>query len=162
MIRRLINIVTFISLLLCVGAFSLWVRSYWRFDGWNWGTPTGRAGIDSFQGYLSFGAVRVPPAALARIPRGHLLTSEPAALGAARMLRPNWSFGVFRGARVNSGGMTAWDVRVPHWLVALVCAVAPAIHLYRKKRRAPPGSCRTCGYDLRASPERCPECGTLV
>jgi hypothetical protein len=58
-----------------------------------------------------------------------------------------------------------WAFVAPSWLVALMAGTLPAVslvrlHLLRRKRRPRVGVCRRCGYDLRATPERCPECGT--
>jgi len=50
-------------------------------------------------------------------------------------------------------------------LLLLPAYLLEAYLVYRvffRKRVAPYGLCTQCGYDLRASPERCPECGLAV
>lgn len=53
----------------------------------------------------------------------------------------------------------------PLWLVVLLTSLLPirSIRAYlRERARRMEGHCLKCGYDLRASLERCPECGTAV
>ncbi len=56
---------------------------------------------------------------------------------------------------------------VPAWFSMVLLAILPAIAGFRwrergRRRRMRDGLCVVCGYDLRATPERCPECGTVA
>ena len=76
---------------------------------------------------------------------------------------------VFRRATRFSSPSFRWTVTrsnrtviVPHWFVFL-CSAVPAIIVLvrrvRESRHRAAGRCPTCGYDCRATPVRCPECG---
>jgi hypothetical protein len=88
-----------------------------------------------------------------------------------------------RGRSVNEGPLILADLSVPwggvaRWQiawgetarsVAVFGSPASALTLIawtllgplRRRRRRSKGLCPACGYDLRATPGRCPECGTL-
>jgi hypothetical protein len=55
----------------------------------------------------------------------------------------------------------------PMWCLSIIFALLPAarfrgaiIKATRGRRRQSRGLCVICGYDLRATPDRCPECGS--
>lgn len=59
---------------------------------------------------------------------------------------------------------TLWiGVTIPIWPFMLPFALGPVLWLRKMRRHifAGPNRCRGCGYDLRASPDRCPECGLV-
>jgi hypothetical protein len=59
-----------------------------------------------------------------------------------------------------------FDIVLPYWIAAILTASLPFVRLLRRvtrHRRAArvAGLCPACSYDLRATPDRCPECGTI-
>lgn len=90
--------------------------------------------------------------------------------GGRPMLTPSLGFqyecGKWTGSTFDSGsgwtGQQRWVI--PIWPFILIGTLAPLPPLlaWRRHRRRPRGACSSCGYDLRASPDRCPECGTGV
>jgi hypothetical protein len=57
------------------------------------------------------------------------------------------------------------DILFPHWFAVLITAAPPIILALRtglRPRKSSIGRCSVCGYDLRATPDRCPECGKVT
>ena len=58
-------------------------------------------------------------------------------------------------------GGSYWTLTIPLLYPLLLSAALPLAWLAaRVRRHRKNGICRRCGYDLRVTPERCPECGT--
>ena len=182
--RRLLNLLTALSLLLCVAAVGLWVRSYWRYDsvavvdntverqgdhGVLWRSYAASSGRGMLRLMVEDHEIRIRSDEPWPAPRqawelrrfaGNLaprldLTHGRGWLG----ISSGSGFGMGSGGSSHERYLT-----VPHWAVAFAAAVlaAPLVQRGRTRRvrqRHRAGSCPTCGYDLRATPGRCPECG---
>ena len=63
-----------------------------------------------------------------------------------------------------SGTVRDWYIAVPFWAIVATFGLPVALWCVgwrrrQKRNRVALGLCPDCGYDLRATPHRCPECG---
>ena len=192
--RRLFTLFSAISLLLCVTACVLWVRSLGTVDSVTVrrerASGSGQPGnliavrpepfydyveIAAYRGRVRLGMAEVrsgpvfwrpPPGGWDSYPAGSPQAQQVWDLPFQRNLMDrSWRR---RGFEYVAGRSRAFyyypmiALTVPLWSLAVSAALLPAVWLVRHAKRVHAsrrGLCPVCGYDLRASPERCPECG---
>jgi hypothetical protein len=172
--RRLLNLVTALSLLLCVALCVLWARSYWRRDSIVYNAPGELSAISSNHSSVYFERNTGWPWGPVRGKNWQWRSDTPA-VGSTwdsdvsrrvvrfRFLRFAWA--------AHDPPAEAYRLRmliVPYWSLTLLTAILPAIWFRAawrrrvRRRRDAGGLCPACGYDLRATPGRCPECGAAA
>ena len=113
----------------------------------------------------------IPPGASIAEIRHRFLTAKPFLMNRAarpglsiRRERSNLSALRYFSLRANRNEhQKEYHISVGLWVPALLCLAGLyfwVIHGRRRRRRRKLGLCLKCGYDLRASKDRCPECGT--
>jgi hypothetical protein len=167
--RRLLNVLVGTGLVMCAATIALWARSYLYFDG------TGRSFADDSVLEFSSNHGQICVQYVTNFYKGPIQKDEwewgasPIADGTGKgqiTWRKRW-------AGFQIGEMAFWSTMlgdrarfmvVPDWSILLVLG-APAwsnfFHLYVRHRRMRLGRCPICSYDLRATSDRCPECGTM-
>jgi hypothetical protein len=156
-----------------------WIRSYWHYDVA--GHSSGHYGswIETRNGTLN--VLRVSSQRYSRPAGWHYQTTRAELVSPPLRPFPLDRRGTFAGFIVRRtvmdeylsegiyapppGGSytTTYTVAGPFWLIAILSSVLPAAWLMarvRHRNRRMNNRCTICGYNLRASNDRCPECGT--
>ena len=189
--RKLFNIASVLSLLLCLATVALWVRSYWQSynvhyesavaNDQAWGVRVGvPRGLVSVQRYSAV----VRPGLEMEYQRDRLSESgwrpgwrlevhESVSYASPTILiRELWVFLLRFASSTNAPSdpevsLSSTTLIFPLWVLVLVLAAPEGFRLYfwlrLRQRRSPRGHCPTCRYDLTGNTSGvCPECGCGV
>jgi len=182
--RRPLRFISAISLLVFVLILALWVRSNWVLDGVDEITtlPTRKLdiGARSARGrvWLSIGAYSQnggkwsfsAPKRFADDDGSRqqlYLSGIRSGLQSRGWFRSDFGAAYYRDGSFLPAAGTPLKIQLlaPHWFIALLASFLPLRWMVvrtRIRRMRETAQCVQCGYDLRASPNRCPECGTMV
>jgi hypothetical protein len=162
--RRLLNLLTAVSLLLCVATCVLWVRGHFVIDSFQWPASDRRwIGVASDGGgvYVIYTVTEAGWGTTLR----HGYHAWPARGGSANATPARWSFAGFEVRHPTMSHVSGGSIRMPYVAIVVLTAGASAAArgwvVFHRRRRAADRHCSACGYDLRATPERCPECGAV-
>ena len=173
--RALFTLCTVLSLVLLVATCVMWVRSYWRHEGKISKHGQLQQSVWSVLGGIRY--LRVESAYTVRPEHEdfnwysrEVHSSDPVDRNFGNRTRTvsgagfHYIEGDWREGFIYPGEppMPYRAVVVPYWSIAVFAALLPAGWFFgfvRRRRRRRAGLCVRCGYDLRASPDQCPECG---
>ena len=153
-----------VSVVLGLSVCFLWARSYQVSDALRWSGRRyiGYAIVYSGKGGLLVGVSGQAQGFAPGIRYDRELDPDPAS--STKGLLFSWlGFGLSH--ELPPYDVAANAVWVPDWFVALLLLTAPVLYLNKRRtirHREQTGLCGHCGYDLRATAERCPECGTFA
>lgn len=171
MSRSILRIPIFstLSLLLLAAVIVLWCRSPRHADLVTFYTPAGHlAGLASERNGLLLCATEIPFGSEMGL-SAQTMSATREEFGPVHdlLFDPSNEKWHFLGFHTASGTVSTWNWKysaliIPYWALIIPLTILPLtasrrlIIRHRRKRR---GQCLACGYDLRQSPERCPECG---
>jgi hypothetical protein len=161
--HRMPNLLALLSLVLCTATIVLWVTSLRSGKYFGLCHPIG---ISAMSGQVECSYFP----SLGSMGRWSIWTGS--SVGVARIAAVNsrhrqraWWFGLDWDPNADSrSGLGKPHIILSDWFICLVTMIPAVLWLLQNRRdgRITARRCHQCGYDLRASSDRCPECGTAI